>query len=73
GSVTLGGPGADAAALAAPTAWVLGNDAWGLTADERELADEVVRIPIYGRAESLNLATAASVCLYASASAQRTR
>ncbi len=31
------------------------------------LADEVVRVPIYGRAESLNLATAAAVCLYASA------
>ncbi len=31
----------------------------------------VVRVPIYGRAESLNLATAAAVCLYASARAQR--
>ncbi|MFW7415802.1 TrmH family RNA methyltransferase [Demequina sp. SO4-18] len=71
GTVTLGEPGADPEALAAPTAWVLGNEAWGLTAEERDLADEVVRIPIYGRAESLNLATAASVCLYASASAQR--
>jgi TrmH family RNA methyltransferase len=28
-------------------------------------------VPIYGRAESLNLASAAAVCLYASASAQR--
>jgi TrmH family RNA methyltransferase len=36
-----------------------------------ELADEVVRVPIHGRAESLNLATAAAVCLYASARAQR--
>ncbi|MDN4479475.1 TrmH family RNA methyltransferase [Demequina muriae] len=71
GTVTLGGPGADAEALAVPTAWVLGNEAWGLSADERDLADEVVRIPIYGRAESLNLATAASVCLYASAAAHR--
>ena len=35
------------------------------------LADAVVRIPIYGRAESLNLATAAALCLYASARAQR--
>ncbi|MFW2513488.1 TrmH family RNA methyltransferase [Demequina sp. SO4-13] len=71
GTVTLGEPGADPQALATPTAWVLGNEAWGLSADERGLADEVVRIPIYGRAESLNLATAASVCLYASATAQR--
>ena len=71
GEVTLGGPGADDEALAAPTAWVMGNEAWGLTEDERDLVDEVVRIPIYGRAESLNLATAASVCLYASARAHR--
>ena len=35
------------------------------------LADHRVRIPIHGRAESLNLATAAAVCLYASARAQR--
>jgi TrmH family RNA methyltransferase len=35
------------------------------------LADESVAVPIYGRAESLNLAAAAAVCLYASARAQR--
>ena len=35
------------------------------------LADEAVAVPIYGRAESLNLAAAAAVCLYASARAQR--
>lgn len=57
--------------LAAPTAWLFGNEAWGLTPEERVLADAVVRVPIHGRAESLNLATAASVCLYASARAQR--
>ena len=28
---------------------------------------DVVRVPIHGRAESLNLAMAATVCLYASA------
>ncbi|WP_062377454.1 TrmH family RNA methyltransferase [Demequina pelophila] len=57
--------------LAAPTAWVFGNEAWGLRDEELALADTVVRIPIYGRAESLNLGTAATVCLYASATAQR--
>lgn len=56
--------------LAMPTAWVFGNEAWGLSPQERALADAVVRVPIYGRAESLNLAMAASVCLYASAFAQ---
>lgn len=57
--------------LARPTAWLFGNEARGLPAANRELADEVVRVPIYGRAESLNLAMAAAVCLYASARAQR--
>ncbi|CAM5793674.1 TrmH family RNA methyltransferase [Cellulomonas persica] len=57
--------------LAAPTAWVFGNEAWGLPEADRALADAVVRVPLHGRAESLNLATAATVCLYASARAQR--
>lgn len=57
--------------LARPTAWVFGNEAWGLRDEDRALADAVVRVPIRGRAESLNLATAATVCLYASSRAQR--
>ena len=65
-----GGTG-EAPDLARPTAWVFGNEAWGLAAQERDLADAVVRVPIRGQAESLNLATAATVCLYASARAQR--
>ena len=36
------------------------------------LADHRVRIPIHGRAESLNLASAATLCLYASAMASPT-
>lgn len=63
----------DAGVLAAPTAWVFGNEAWGLPEATRALCDDVVRVPIHGRAESLNLATAAAVCLYASARAQRRR
>ncbi|GGB96800.1 TrmH family RNA methyltransferase [Cellulomonas carbonis] len=59
--------------LAAPTAWLLGNEAWGLPQEDRARADAVVRVPIHGRAESLNLATAATVLLYASARAQRRR
>lgn len=54
-----------------PTAWLMGNEAWGLPEEIRGLADQVVSIPIYGRAESLNLATAATLCLYTSAQAQR--
>jgi TrmH family RNA methyltransferase len=62
----------DADAMGGPTAWVFGNEAWGLPEETRALTDAVVRVPIHGRAESLNLATAAAVCLYASARAQRT-
>jgi len=57
--------------LDGPTAWLFGNEAWGLPPETRALADAVVRVPIHGAAESLNLATAAAVCLYASARAHR--
>jgi len=53
--------------LTRPTAWLFGNEAWGLPADLLALADAPVAVPIYGQAESLNLAAAAAVCLYASA------
>ncbi len=56
--------------LAAPTAWLFGNEAHGLTDEHLRLADRAITVPIYGRAESMNLATAASVCLYESAFAQ---
>ncbi len=57
--------------LDAPTAWLFGNEAWGLPDELAALADHRVSIPIHGRAESLNLATAAALCLYASARAHR--
>ena len=50
--------------------WLFGNEAWGMPAEDRALADLVVRVPLYGAAESLNLATAAAVCLYTTATAQ---
>jgi TrmH family RNA methyltransferase len=62
---------ADGGLLTGPVAWLFGNEAWGLPPEERALADDVVAIPLHGRAESLNLATAAAVCLYATARAQR--
>lgn len=61
----------DRGVLEAPTAWLFGNEAHGLPDALAALADHRVRIPIHGRAESLNLATAAAVCLYASARAHR--
>ena len=57
--------------LVRPHAWVMGNEAWGLDEAVRAQCDDVVRVPVYGKAESLNLAMAATVCLYASATAQR--
>jgi TrmH family RNA methyltransferase len=57
--------------LADQVAWLFGNEAWGLPAEVAALADHRVRIPIPGRAESLNLSTAAAVCLYAGARAAR--
>ena len=57
--------------LDGPTAWLFGNEVRGLTPEQLALADRAVVVPIYGKAESLNLATAAAVCLYESAFAQR--
>ena len=62
---------ADAGRLAAPTAWLFGSEAHGLPEELADAADARVRVPLHGRAESLNLAAAAAVCLYASARAQR--
>jgi TrmH family RNA methyltransferase len=57
--------------LTGPTAWLFGNEAWGLPPHLADLADQRVAIPIHGRAESLNLSTAAALCLYESARVQR--
>jgi TrmH family RNA methyltransferase len=57
--------------LAAPTAWVFGSEAHGLSPALAGLVDGVVRIPIEGKAESLNLSAAAAICLYSSARVQR--
>lgn len=60
-------------ALADGVAWVFGDEAHGLPPVVSSFVDILVRVPLYGRAESLNLATAAAVCLYSSARAQRRR
>jgi TrmH family RNA methyltransferase len=57
--------------LQQPTAWLFGNEAHGLSLPVAQAADHRIRIPIHGRAESLNLATAAALCLYASARVRR--
>jgi RNA methyltransferase, TrmH family len=50
--------------LRRPVAVLFGNETQGLAPAVRDLADETVRVPIAGRAESLNLAGAASVVMF---------
>lgn len=59
--------------LTRPTAWLFGNEAHGLGDDVVAQADLVVSVPHFGPVESMNLATAAAVCLYQSAFAQNER
>lgn len=61
----------DEADLQPPHVWVMGNEAWGLSEEAISRCDDVLRVPIYGLAESLNLAMATTLCVYASARAQR--
>ncbi|MCC9193904.1 RNA methyltransferase [Arthrobacter sp. zg-Y916] len=68
-------PGAETTDTSGPrlenqTAWLFGNEAQGLSDAELAAADFRVAVPVYGQAESLNVGTAATVCLYASARAQ---
>lgn len=57
--------------LSGPTAWLFGPEAHGLPSALVELATARVRIPMPGEAESLNIASAAAICLYQSAKAHR--
>ncbi|HEV8572674.1 MAG TPA: TrmH family RNA methyltransferase [Actinomycetota bacterium] len=56
--------------LSRPTAVLFGNEAWGLSEEALALADLTVRVPIRGKAESLNLAAAAALLLFESARQQ---
>jgi TrmH family RNA methyltransferase len=61
----------DDAALVPPTAWLFGPESHGLPTELAGIATHRVRIPMPGNAESLNVASAASICLYQSALAHR--
>jgi len=50
--------------LKGPVAILMGNEAAGLSQEVIELADEVVKIPMLGRAESLNVGVSTAVVLY---------
>lgn len=56
--------------LAQTHAWVFGNEAQGMSDDEMAACDALVMIPMSGKAESLNVASAAAMCLFASQSAR---
>ncbi|MCX8562332.1 RNA methyltransferase [Mycolicibacterium mucogenicum] len=58
-----------AADLSARTAWLFGPEAHGLPDEVMSLASQRVHIPMRGSAESLNVAAAASICLYESSRA----
>ncbi len=62
----------DQAALDVPTAWLFGPESQGLPSELVAMATHRVRIPMPGSAESLNVASAASICLYQSARTHRT-
>jgi RNA methyltransferase, TrmH family len=68
-ATTLGGEPLPAVDLAAPTAWLFGSEAHGLSPEVAAAADTQVSIPMSGSAESLNVAAAAAICLYQSARA----
>lgn len=57
--------------LKEPHVWVFGNEARGLSADDVDACDLLVKIPLAGHAESLNAAAAAAMCMFASHTAAR--
>ena len=48
----------------------LGNEAQGLSSEEISLCNQTIAIPMWGKAESLNVATAAAIALHAIATAR---
>jgi 23S rRNA (guanosine2251-2'-O)-methyltransferase len=57
--------------LSGPLAWVIGAEGEGLRRLTRERCDRLVRIPMLGSVESLNVSVAAALCLYETRRARR--
>lgn len=53
-----------------PLAWILGSEAHGVSPELRAVSDVTVSIPMFGGAESLNVGSAAAICLYSDAAAR---
>ena len=47
-----------------PIALIFGNEISGVSEDILEISDQIVKIPMFGRKESLNVATSCGVVLY---------
>jgi TrmH family RNA methyltransferase len=59
--------------LSGPVAFVFGNEGSGVRRTIKDAADLLVKIPVYGKAESLNVATSAAICLYEAVRQRRGR
>jgi TrmH family RNA methyltransferase len=57
--------------LSGPVAWIFGNEGGGITEGLRKTATESAKIPMPGRAESLNVAAAAAICMFEQLRQQR--
>ena len=65
-AVTANKEGKDifSADLSGPLALAFGNEARGVSSRLKQAADSTLSIPIFGKAESLNVAASAAICLY---------
>ena len=54
-----------------PVALVVGSEGAGFSSEELTMFDQTIKIPMQGRVESLNVATAAAVCLFEAARQRR--